>query len=151
MATKYRQIIQNLSFAGELVNTTVVEWIDEHRQGDARNATPEDLAAIGDASASGYLAQIARLQEEHAAALATAQGRSGGGGISKLTLKRRLDAMGKWAEFKLFLFSLGDAAVDEFNLAAEIRVDDPVFVQIAPLAKESLALTDEQWTSLLSS
>ena len=61
---KFRQIIQNFSFLGELVNTTVTEWIDESRQGDARNATAEDLAQIGDAAAAGYLAQIDALNTE---------------------------------------------------------------------------------------
>ena len=70
---KLRQVIQNLSWAGEITNTTVVEWIDEHRQGAARNATPDDLELIGDAISSGYLAQIAALNAAHAAAIAQLQ------------------------------------------------------------------------------
>jgi hypothetical protein len=70
--------------------------------------------------------------------------------ISKLTLKRRLDAMGKWPAFKAFLQSVGDVAVDEFNLAAEIRPNDPMFQQLAPLAKSALGLSDEQYEALLT-
>ncbi len=70
--------------------------------------------------------------------------------ITKLTLKRRLEDLGKWPAFKAFLASLGEAAVEEFALAAEIRSDDPAFQQIAPLAKQALGLTDEQYQQLLS-
>jgi hypothetical protein len=110
---------------------------------------PLDLGEeiLGEVNA-GLLARIAALEAE----LAAAQNPTGptASGISKLTLKRRLDALGKWAAFKAFLASLGETAVDEFNLAAEIRVDDPMFQQIAPLAKQALDLTDEQYTALLT-
>ena len=64
---KFRQIIQNFAHSGELSNTTVIEWIDEKHQGDARNATAEDMTLIGDAAAAGYLAQIEALNVEIAA------------------------------------------------------------------------------------
>lgn len=125
---------------------------------EIRPITEEDLAAllpgiqvgllaVKDARIAELEAEIAQLQAQLAAALAPA---AAGGGISKLTLKRRLDQLGKWAAFKAFLAELGEAAVDEFNLAAEIRSDDPMFVQIAPLAKQALDLSDEQYAALLA-
>lgn len=67
---KLRQIIQNLTYEGILFNTTVKEWIDPAREGDARNATEADMLLIGDQAAAGYVAQIAALQSSHAAKIA---------------------------------------------------------------------------------
>ena len=64
---KFRQIIQNFAYSGEITNTTVIEWLDEKHQGDARNATAEDMTQIGDSAAAGYLAQIKALNAEIAA------------------------------------------------------------------------------------
>jgi hypothetical protein len=98
---------------------------------------------------AGLLARIAELEAELVEARTVAPAPVPTG-ISKLTLKRRLDALGKWSAFKAFLVSLGEAAVDEFNLAAEIRPSDPMYQQIAPLAKQALGLTDEEYTALLA-
>jgi hypothetical protein len=70
---QFRQIIQNFAYSGELTNTTVIEWETEKRQGDARNATEEDMAQVGDAAAAGYLAQIEALKTAHAAEIKTIQ------------------------------------------------------------------------------
>lgn len=115
---------------------------------DARPLTAEDLQLFGADVNSALLIRIDELEAE----LAAAQNPTGptASGISKLTLKRRLDALGQWSAFKAFLASLGEAAVDEFNLAAEIRQDDATFQQIAPLAKLELGLTDEQYAALLT-
>jgi len=94
----------------------------------------------------------AELDATHAAALAawTAAQTAVPASITKLTLKRRLDALGKWEAFKTFLESMGPQAVEDFSLAAEIRPTDPMFQQIAPLAKAALGLTDEAYHSLLT-
>jgi hypothetical protein len=111
----------------------------------------QSLAGLSGLIETAALAEIDRLTAAHAEEIAALSGQSQStGGISKLTLKRRLDVLGKWASFKAFLAALGEAAVDEFNLAAEIRADDPMFQQIAPLAKQALELTDEQYAALLT-
>ena len=74
-----RQIIVNLSYAGAITNTTVVEFDGPDKNLPPRNATPEDLALIGDATSAGYLARIATLEADAAtlddlrAALAASQ------------------------------------------------------------------------------
>lgn len=95
---------------------------------------------------TAHAIELEKLRAEHAAALAGVHPNA----ISKLTLKRRLNALGKWSDFKAFLEGLGVDAVDEFALAAEIRLDDAVFQQLAPMAKAALNLTDEQYVALLT-
>jgi len=95
---------------------------------------------------TAHAIELEKLRAEHAAALAGVHPNA----ISKLTLKRRLNALGKWSDFKAFLEDLGADAVDEFALAAEIRLDDAVFQQLAPMAKAALNLTDEQYVALLT-
>jgi hypothetical protein len=95
---------------------------------------------------TAHAVEIETLRAAHAAAPAGVHPKT----ISKLILKRRLDALGHWQAFKNFLLQIGDDAVDEFNLASEIRMDDPVFQQLAPMAKEALNLTDDQYAALLT-
>jgi len=116
----------------------------------ARPLAAEELELFGPEINTAALARITELEAELADALARPLAPDPAGAISKLTLKRRLDVLGKWSAFKAFLASLGEAAVDEFNLAAEIRADDPMFQQIAPLAKQSLELSDEEYDALLA-
>jgi len=59
---KLRQIILNLSYAGAITNTSVVEFDGPDKNLPPRNATPEDMALIGDATSAGYLARIAELE-----------------------------------------------------------------------------------------
>ena len=68
--------------------------------------------------------------------------------ISKLNLKRKLDTLGKWNEFKTILAQDPDAD-DEFWLSQDIRTDDPIFTIKAPLIKIALNLSDEQFNSIL--
>ena len=67
---KIRQVILNLAFDGTLFNTTVKEWVDPTREGDARNATEADLLIIGDSVAAGYVAQITALESAHVTKIA---------------------------------------------------------------------------------
>lgn len=69
--------------------------------------------------------------------------------ISKLTLMRRLDALGKWPAFKELLLQLPEITQDAWALAQSIRSDDPLFVEAAPAIKGALSLTDEQFDGLL--
>jgi hypothetical protein len=67
--------------------------------------------------------------------------------LSKLTLKRRLEELGKWDAFKTILQA--SPAWDDFLLAQVVRTDDPVFTTQAPALKAALGLTDEQFNSLI--
>jgi hypothetical protein len=69
--------------------------------------------------------------------------------LSKLTLKRRLDEMGKWSTFRSVLQGM-PSVWDEFVLAQEIRTDDPVFTTHAVALKLAVGLTQEQFESLLA-
>lgn len=115
----------------------------EESGGDARPVTADDLAALGIAIDAGLLARVAELEAELAS-----RGASFPGGLSKLTLKRRLDGLGKWRAFKSFLASVG--ADEEFALASEIRQSDPMFQQLAPAAQQALGLGDEEMKALLT-
>jgi hypothetical protein len=66
--------------------------------------------------------------------------------ITKLTLKERFDALGKWEAFKAVLTSLG--LWDDFILAQDIRTDHPLFIAHAAALKVALELTDEQFATL---
>lgn len=69
--------------------------------------------------------------------------------LSKLTLKRRLEEMGKWAAFKTVLQTM-PSVWDDFVLAQTIRTDDPVFTTHAMSLKLAVGLTTEQFESLLA-
>jgi len=68
--------------------------------------------------------------------------------LSKLTLKQRLDVLGKWPEFVSFMDMLG--AWDDFILASFISTDHPLFTAYAPQVKAGIALTDEEFDSLIA-
>jgi hypothetical protein len=69
--------------------------------------------------------------------------------ISKLLLKRRLEALGKWETFKAVL-AASPSLDDEFWLAQTINTGDPMFTTHAASIKSALSLTDEQFDSLLA-
>jgi hypothetical protein len=69
--------------------------------------------------------------------------------ISKLTLMRRLSALGKWSAFKTLLAQLPETTQDAWTLAQAIRADDPLFAANAQTIKAALNLTDEQFDALL--
>jgi len=70
--------------------------------------------------------------------------------IDKLTLKRNLDALGKWAGFKAAMAQLPEGVQEDFNLAATIRKTDPTFIEYAPQLKALLELTDGEYEGLFS-
>ena len=143
MPAQHRILIVLDSAAGALLGASATD--------EAGSPQPLDLAALAALAPEINIGSLARIAElESALATALAGPTVSPSGISKLTLKRRLDELGKWADFKAFLAGLGDAAVDEFNLAAEIRIDDPMFAQIAPLAKAALGIDDAQYEALLA-
>ena len=69
--------------------------------------------------------------------------------VTKLTIKRRLDTLGKWEAFKALLAQM-PAIKDEWDLAQEISADDPMFKSNAEQLKIALSITDEEFNSLLS-
>ncbi|HKJ90666.1 MAG TPA: hypothetical protein VJ960_06000 [Oceanipulchritudo sp.] len=70
--------------------------------------------------------------------------------VTKLTLMRRLSELGKWQTFKALLAQLPEEVRDAWDLAQDIRSDDPLFVSNADSLKASLELTDQQFEDLLS-
>lgn len=71
-------------------------------------------------------------------------------GVTKLTIKRRLDALGKWETFKTVLAQAPEAVQDEWMLAQEIRSDDPMFIAHADIFKTGLDMTEEEFQNLLN-
>ena len=69
-------------------------------------------------------------------------------GASKLTIMRRLGP--KWATLKAILASLPDDVQDAWNLAQEIKSDDPLFVANSAFLQAALELTEEEFTALLT-
>lgn len=69
--------------------------------------------------------------------------------LSKLTLKRRLEALGKWETFKTVL-AAQPSLDDEFWLAQSISTGDPMFTTHADALKVAVGLSDAEFTSLLS-
>ena len=69
-------------------------------------------------------------------------------GVSKLTIMRRLGA--KWAVLKAILASLPDDVQDAWNLAQEIKSDDPLFVANSAFLQAALELTEEEFAALLT-
>ena len=69
-------------------------------------------------------------------------------GVSKLTIMRRLGA--KWSTLKAILASLPDDVQDAWNLAQEIKSDDPLFVANSAFLQAALELTEEEFTALLT-
>lgn len=71
--------------------------------------------------------------------------------VTKLTIKRRLDALGKWEVFKAILAQAPEAVQDEWTLAQEIRADDPMFTANRDGFRTALGLTEDQFQKLLQS
>lgn len=69
--------------------------------------------------------------------------------IQKITLANRLNAMGKWGEFKRLLAQLPEFTRDSWEMATILRSDNPLFVEAAPMVKKGLGITDEQFKSLI--
>jgi len=116
-------------------------------------ATERDEAVSAKEAA---VAELAPIQSQ----LATAQARiaeleavpESVGGVTKLIIKRRLDALGpeKWPTLKSALSTFPESLQDEWTLAQEILATDPMFTANADAFKSLLGLTDEQLTALLT-
>lgn len=122
---------------------TLSEWRDELLRAKAEEM---QLAAI---SAQEDKAAALTKKDEEIAALKAGPAAPVPGDVTKLTLMRRLDALGKWSAFKTLLSQLPEIVQDAWTLAQSIRADDPLFVQNAPAIKAYLELTDEEFDSLL--
>ena len=72
------------------------------------------------------------------------------GGVTKLTLMRRLDDLGKWDTFKALITQLPPIAQDAWNLAQEVKSNDPILVQYGATIQAALQLTDEEYSTLLT-
>lgn len=69
--------------------------------------------------------------------------------ISKLTLRRRLRAIGKEAAFDDLLDTIPNARRD-WEDAQALRTDDQMFTTQAPAMKAALGLTDAQFSELIA-
>lgn len=69
---------------------------------------------------------------------------------SKLTIKRKLEAMGKWEVFKAVMLSMPATVQDEWALAQEIREDDPLFLANRDALVAALGITPEQLDGLFA-
>lgn len=68
--------------------------------------------------------------------------------ITKLTLMRRLDALGKWTTFKTVIGQMPQIVQDAFDLCNELSEDDPLLVQNRPAFIQALGITGDQMDSL---
>jgi 2,4-dienoyl-CoA reductase-like NADH-dependent reductase (Old Yellow Enzyme family) len=145
---KPRQIIFNFAFDGALVNTSIVEWIDEKRQGDARNATPEDISAISDEIAQGYLTQIEALKAAHAEQIATIQGVpvKNSGEVTPRQIRLAMLQTGLDLVAITAMLSQDPAAFIEWEYAEVIRRDHPLVIQMG----EALNIPAEQIDDLFA-
>ena len=97
------------------------------------------------------IARVAELEDELAEAIA-AGGRPDEipvEGVTKLTIKRRLDALGKWETFKAILAQAPEAVQDEWTLAQEIRSDDPIFAANRETFRTALGMTNAEFDAVL--
>ena len=69
--------------------------------------------------------------------------------ISKLAIRRQLREWGKEDAFESLLDGFPHARTD-WNDAAELKSDDPLFVANRDAFKAALTLTDEQFTALMN-
>ncbi len=69
--------------------------------------------------------------------------------LVKITIRRRLRAMGKEAAFDAALNAIPNARAD-WDDAHTIRTDDPMFTTHAIALKAAVGLTDEQFTHIIS-
>lgn len=69
--------------------------------------------------------------------------------FSKLSLMRRLDSIGKWEMFKELLMQLPEIVKDTWDLASEIRSDDPIFTAYSDAIKLGLNLSEEEYNTII--
>lgn len=70
-------------------------------------------------------------------------------GISKLTLMKRLQFIGKWSIFKEVLQGLDENSYDAWSLAQEIKASDPVVIDNRVSITQYLQITDQEFSDIL--
>ena len=70
-------------------------------------------------------------------------------GVTKYTIMKRLQYLGKWMTFKGVLSTLPEEVQDAWSLALEIKPDDPMFVENKPALCAVLELTEQQLDDVL--
>lgn len=70
-------------------------------------------------------------------------------GISKLTLMKRLQFIGKWASFKEVLQSLDEDSYDAWSLAQEIKSSNSVVIDNRDGIIQYLQITEQQFYDIL--
>lgn len=95
------------------------------------------------------IARVAELESELANAIAGQPDDMPVAGVTKLTIKRRLDALGKWETFKAILAQAPESVQDEWTLAQEIRADDPMFIANRESFRTALGMTNAEFDALL--
>lgn len=70
--------------------------------------------------------------------------------VTKLTILKRLDALGKWETFKYIMSTMPAIVQDSWELATEINDQDPLFVQNRLALMTALGLTEEQFDDLFA-
>lgn len=71
--------------------------------------------------------------------------------VTKLTIKRRLESLGKWETFKAVLAQSPASVQDEWTLAQDIRPNDPIFSANKEGFRLALGLTEDEFNGLLTS
>ena len=70
--------------------------------------------------------------------------------VTKLTLMRRLDALGKWGTFKAVLASMPETVQDAWALAQEISESDPMFAANRDAIAAAIGLTVDEVGALFA-
>ena len=69
--------------------------------------------------------------------------------IEKDTLFDRLDALGKWDAFETWMKTYAPKQWSALVIKPYIMSNNPMFVEHAPIVKDALSLTDEQFAELI--
>lgn len=70
-------------------------------------------------------------------------------GVTKYTIMKRLQYLGKWVTFKQLLLVLPEEVNDAWHLALEIKQDDPAFAANKAALCAALELTEQQLDDVL--
>ena len=69
------------------------------------------------------------------------------GAVKKHTFFKRLTALGKWKSFKTQI-NKTVAVADLYNNSHELDINDPDVIELSPLIKTAVGVTDEEYNSL---
>lgn len=109
-----------------------------------RKAVPPVLYVLRDSTLITREQALAERRDAIRAAARAANPRK----VTKLTLMRRLDTLGKWGTFKAVLASMPELVQDAWNLAQEISESDPMFAANRAAIAAALGLTEEEVMAL---